>query len=239
LTVKATELTVEQVQQGDAAARDQLIREFRPFIIRTVRYICKRPIDWNDDEASIGLIAFDEAIDRYNASCGKSFDNFAYMLIRNRLIDEFRKNGKHSGNISLDMAANGGQEQAWSEIASSLEAYERETAAQELVQELIRYDETLQEYGVQLEELEECSPSHRDARVQLIRMAKSFCARPDWLSYLKRTRNLPIKDMLNFVEVSRKTIERNRKYLIALILIFDTEDFVRIRSTVSFAQVGE
>lgn len=226
-------------QQGDVVCREKFIEQYRPFIIRVVSRICKRQITWYDDEASISLIAFNQAIDRYNPDYGKTFDQFAQTIIHNRLVDEFRKNSKLLKTESLWL--NGDVESEWStaEIASSVQAYEREESAYELAQEMQYYDETLQDYGIRLEELEECSPNHRDTRIQLIRIAKNFIQDPSLVAHLKRTKQLPLKEMLKFVEVSKKTLERNRKYLISIILIYCFDEFAGIRHTVSFEDVGE
>lgn len=217
-----------------------LIEQYRPFILRAVSHICKRSISWEHDEASIGMIALNEAIDRYDGKQGKSFDNFAYMVIHNRLVDEFRRQGKVS-EVEYTVLDAAGQafDQTFSEVASSMEKYNREQTAWELAQELQLYDETLQLYGVSLEELEQCCPKHRDTRKQLIRMARSFSAHPDFVASLQRTRKLPVKKMLLIFDVSSKTIERNRKYLIALVLLFSSPEFERIRSVVSFANIEE
>lgn len=236
---KSIEDVLLQIKNGNAAERERLIQQCRPFIIRSVCHVCKRQIGWHDDEASIGIIAFNEAIDRYNPVHGKSFENFSYVIIRSRLVDEFRKQGKILKTESLVWDGHDEFELAANEIAGSLEAYERGKSASELAEELIRYDEMLQEYGISLDELEDCSPDHKDARIQLIRIAKQFSMEPGFMAYLHRTKHLPIKDMLHHVEVSKKTIERNRKYLIALILIYSNDEFKRIRSTVSFAEIGE
>ncbi len=233
------EEVLRKAQSGNPADRERLIEQYRPFIIRTVSHICKRQIGWNHDEASIGLIAFNHAIDRYDETHGKTFDNFAFMIIRSRLVDEFRRQGKILKIESMVLDDNDEFNQASSEIASSLVAYEREQSATELVQELLMYDEMLQEYGVSLEELEECSPKHRDARKQLIHIAKRFSEETEWMIVLQRTKRLPIKEMLRNFAVSHKTLERNRKYLIALVLIYTCDEFVRIRSTVSFTDLGE
>lgn len=230
----------EVQQKGNVAERNMLIERYRPFILRTVSHVCKRQIDWNHDESSVGLIAFNEAIDRYDETMGKSFDNFAFMLIHNRLVDEFRRQGKimRAESVVYDDIRDE-FEQTMMEVASSIEAYEREQTSSELAQELLLYDETLQEYGVSLEELEECCPKHRDTRKKFIQMAKHFHAHSDWIEILHRTKRLPMKEMLDFFKVSRKTLERNRKYLIALVLIYANDEFGRIRSSVSFADVGE
>ena len=92
--IQSIEEYLEMIHNGHSDLRSDLICRYKPFILRAVNHICKRPIGWDDDEASIGLIAFNEAIDRYWPDMGKSFDNFAYMVIRTRLIDEFRRAGK-------------------------------------------------------------------------------------------------------------------------------------------------
>ncbi|WP_028986311.1 RNA polymerase sigma-I factor [Thermicanus aegyptius] len=236
---RSIEKIVLDIQKGNSQNREWLIGQYRPFILRSVRRICKRKVEWNDDEASIGLIAFNEAIDRYDSSRGKTFDHFAFMMIRRRLIDEFRKQGKISKSESLVLDNNDEFELTAGEIAGSLEIYAQQESAAALAQELTLYDERLQEYGIRLEELEECSPSHQDTRKQLIRIAKRFCDYPEMKLYLERTKHLPLKEMMRYAGVSKKTLERHRKYLIALILIFSCDEFVRIRNTISFSEIGE
>lgn len=235
---RSIEKVLRLAKEGNMTDRDQLIEQYRPFIIKVVSHICKRQIGWSHDEASIGLIAFNKAIDRYDAAQGKTFDNFAYMIIRNQLIDEFRRQGRVLKNETMVLDGLDDEfDQTSSEIASALEAYEREQIALELAEELMKYDSMLQEYDVLLEELEDCSPKHKDTRKQFIGMAKHFGEQSEWVAILKRTKRLPVKEMLQFFGVSRKTIERNRKYLIALVLIYTCDEFERIRKTVSFAEV--
>lgn len=237
---QSIEAAIQRAREGNRLERDRIIEQYRPYILRSASQICKRPIRWEDDEASIGIIAFNEAIDRYDREMGKSFDNFAYMVIRNRLIDEFRRQGKIIKSESVTLNDSGGLfEQSMIEISSSLEEYNREQLATELAMELLAYDEALQKYGISLEELEDCSPKHRDSRKQMIQVAKHFSEQPDWVEILKKTKRLPIRKMLKFSKVVHKTLERNRKYIIALVLIYACPEFERIRSIVSFANIEE
>lgn len=235
---RSIEQAIAKAQAGDQEARIQLITQYRPFIITSATRICKRPIMWEHDEASIALIALNEAIDRYEDQFGQSFMHFAYINIQRRLIDEFRRRGRvnDSESLSMDYSPEG-MEQSYIEVASAMEVYEREQRSHALAQELLLYDEQLQEYGVLLEELEDCSPKHKDARQQQIEIAKHFSAQMNWVKVLKETRRLPIKEMLIVYDVSKKTLERNRKYLIALILLFAGDEFEGIRNTVSFTKV--
>ena len=83
----------------DMAAADRLIREYLPFIkTETAKYLKRPPIEGNDDELSIAMIAFHEAILRYSKSKG-AFLPYASVLIKNRLIDYTRKEKKHKGIV--------------------------------------------------------------------------------------------------------------------------------------------
>ncbi|ATA59272.1 RNA polymerase sigma factor SigI [Geobacillus stearothermophilus] len=53
--------------------RNELIEQYKPFIAKTASSVCKRFIREEDDEASIGLIAFNEAIEKYAPHKGGSF----------------------------------------------------------------------------------------------------------------------------------------------------------------------
>lgn len=63
--------TLEQsainIQQGDTELQNALIEQYKPFVAKTVSSVCKRYIDEKDDEFSVGLIAFNEAIEKYSA----------------------------------------------------------------------------------------------------------------------------------------------------------------------------
>ena len=72
--------------------RNDFIEQSMPFIIKTTssflgRYVCTD----NDEEFSIALIAFNEAIEKYNEDRG-NFWAFAKLVIESRLKNNLRKN---------------------------------------------------------------------------------------------------------------------------------------------------
>ena len=232
-----SEECLPQIRNGDEQARSALIGQYRPFILNVVKHVCKRRIGWNDDEASIGLIAFNEAVDRYRTEHGKTFDNFAYLMIRSRLIDDFRKRVKIS---QLEIEWKDEEEKLYiADKVSSLDAFERQERAKALSEELVSYDEKLQEFGIFLRELEVIMPSHRDTRQMMVRIARTFCSNPEWLKDLFQKKQLPLKEMTQEINVSKKTLERNRKYLISLILVLSCDDFTKIREMISFTGLEE
>jgi RNA polymerase sigma factor len=236
LAIKAL---LDEARKGDERSLERLISHYRPFILRVASSVCKRSVHWQDDEASIGLLAFHEAVQRFNEEYGRNFEKFAYTVVHDRLKDEFRKNARMPAMESLFPEVPTEVEHSRAEIASSLEQYDREVTTRELAQELLLFSDKLAEFHIRLEELEEESPDHTDTRVQCIRIAKRFMKHSEWLNVLERTKKLPLKEMQLESGVSRKTLERHRKYLISLILIYSFEDFGLIRNTVSFVELGE
>ena len=98
---------VQQVMRSrqDPEAADQLIRSYMPFIkAETARFIHRPPVEGRDDELSVAMFAFYETMTVYNPDRGP-FLPLAAAGIRNRLIDYFRKEQKHSGQLSLNQPA--------------------------------------------------------------------------------------------------------------------------------------
>ena len=95
---------VEQVYAAkeNVRAADDLIRAYLPFIkAETAKFLKRPPIEGQDDELSIAMMAFHEAIGGYSRTRG-SFLKYAAMLIRSRLVDYSRREQRHSRVISLD-----------------------------------------------------------------------------------------------------------------------------------------
>lgn len=98
---------VQQVYAAkeDVQAADRLIGTYLPFIkTETAKFLKRPPIEGHDDELSIAMIAFHEAIGGYSRTRG-AFLKYAAMLIRSRLIDYSRREQRHSRVISLDAPA--------------------------------------------------------------------------------------------------------------------------------------
>ena len=98
---------VRRVYQAkdDPDAADRLIRDYMPFIrAETAKFLKRPPLEGQDDELSIAMIAFHEAIGSYSRLRG-AFFAYAATLIRHRLIDYARKEKRHRGVLSLEAPA--------------------------------------------------------------------------------------------------------------------------------------
>lgn len=218
------------IQQGDEALLNKIIESYRPFIAKTVSSVCKRYIYETDDEFSIGLIAFNEAIAKYLPERGKSLLSFAEVLIKRRVIDYIRKQTKNQ-HVSLDFNSGTHEEEPPGTIIvneRSYEEYKKKAEEEFRKDEIFRFHELLKSFDLSLGDLAANSPKHADARKNAILTAKLIADNAELRELLFEKKRLPIKQLEEKAIVSRKTIERNRKYIIAIVLIL-TGDFIYMR----------
>lgn len=209
---------VIEAKQGNELSRERLILKYKPYIINTVGHICKRYISWSDDESSIGLIAFNRAIDTYDSEGGRSFLNYVFLLIKRNLIDYYRQD-KQIKQLSLDYSAEDDETINLLEVDQAVESYHQSIRTSDLVEEILELDQALAAYQISFEELEHYSPQHRDTRQSLIEMAAAFVKDQECVQSLIKKKNFPMTLFVEKTVYKQKTMERHRKYLITLILL--------------------
>ncbi len=220
------ELRIRAIQAGDEELRESFIAHYRPFIAKTASKFSRRYIDPNhDDEFSIALAAFNEAINRYSPESGSRFIGFAETVITRRLIDYLRQEQRHSAAVPYssftdsDAEAEGDSRLARMQNAAALEVYDRDREAERRREEIGMLSEQLSAFGIRFQDLVSSSPRHRDSRLALLRIGNLIAETPEMFRYLLHHRQLPVKEICKAASVSRKMVERHRKYLIAVSLI--------------------
>jgi RNA polymerase sigma factor len=217
---------VRKAQSGDAESRDDLIRRYTPFVMSVLSRAAGRYVEMGrDDESSIGLLALNEAIDGFDATRSQSFLGFAEMVIKRRAIDHMRKTSSGKNEIPFSSIRQDGQENEEKElddaqIRASVREYSIRNEDEERREEIIQYSKSLSRYGIRFSELAGISPKHEDARLHAIQAARIVAAVPALWKHLHEHGELPMKELSDRVSISRKTLERQRKYIIAVAVIF-------------------
>jgi RNA polymerase sigma factor len=227
---RTLEETVLKIQAGDLSLLNETIEAYKPFVAKTVSSVCKRFIHETDDEFSIGLIAFNEAIQKYSPERGSSLISFAEVMIKRRIIDYIRKHSKNQ-NISIDFGMPNQEEDSPSltiENEISIDEYVKKNEAEQRRQEIFQFQLLLKEFGLSFDDLVEQSPKHADARKNAMVIANILVENHELQTYLLEKKRLPIKELEDLVDVSRKTIERNRKYIMAISLIL-INDYIYLK----------
>lgn len=229
-SAKINELVIA-AKNGDTKIRNELIESNKWFIRKVSSYIAKRNLDWsNDDELSIALLAFNEAIESFDPDRGMQFYSYCRMLINSRLIDYFRKNGARSIPLcamdenSLNNIEN---EEAISRYALSSEKEERAV-------EVMMFNDELKKYGLSMNDLALNCPKHNDTRKQLFKVAFQCLKKGDIIESLNKKKLLPIKEIIELTGVKRKFLEQWRKYLIAIIVIISSNEYSYLKEYINF-----
>lgn len=222
-TVSSSEIDqwVEKAKE-DLELRNELISQYTPFIIKVASKVRKQYIDRTRDEFSVALQAFNEAIETYDGEQGTHFLTFAEMVIRRRVIDFIRKENRQTKDVYLELETRDDEEQteSISQVYASLSQYREELERERRREDIQEYTQCLKEFDITFAELAEQCPKHIDARTNAKEIAKILAQTPELAKHLMEKKQLPLKELLKLVKCSRKTVERNRKYIIALALIY-------------------
>lgn len=228
---------LNSAKNGDQKSREKILNHFRSFVLNVASRVSRRFLTWSDDETDIGLQALNKAIDYYDEKKGSHFISYSSLLISRDLIDHYRKEKRHR-NLSLEEARTvdeGGEEGEGSafEWEESIRRFQISEERAELIQEILLYQEVLSQYGLSFQELTRISPNHKDARENAFRLAHIFTQTPELVTKLRKKRRLPIADLAKVSRTPAKTIEKNRKYILAVIILLLHPDMDRLKDYVS------
>lgn len=215
------ETLLRRAQQGDQQARNQLIEDYTPFVLKVASQKAGRYLRPGiDEEISVALMAFNEAITAYNGEKGR-FLAFSQTVIQRRLVDYFRRDHSRHKEVLLsefdEESEDGPETNPLDSVAHGV--WNREEQSEVRRQEILEYQAILQRYRLSFSELARCAPKHRDSRERAIKLARAVADNPKWAEGLISRQELPVKELTQAFGVSRKLIERNRKYIIAVTLI--------------------
>ncbi len=201
----------------DPRRMEELIKNNENFILRCAAETARRYITKSDDEWSVALMAFSQAVKGYSPERG-SFLAFAELVIKRRLIDYIRAQAKHGGEISVDPSIFGGEpEEQDGDIALKAEVNKKvsHTPGSALKEEIEAVTGVFARYGFSFLSLAECSPKAEKTKKACARAVRYLTQNPLLLSELRHSKQLPAKTIEKNCGVPRKIIERHRKYIIA------------------------
>lgn len=207
--------TLQAIRDGDEQARQKLLQQYLPLIIKTASGLTGRYLRvGQDEEISIGLMAVNEAIDKYNPERGASFTSFASLVIKNRLKDYLRT------QRNLEIPASAVAEdlppldarQAWTDFLDRQHQENRRV-------EVTHYVQALARYNLDLKQLAAATPRHKQARQRACQAARILAGDPQLARIVRTKGELPLKQLEGLLPVSRKTLERQRKYILALFIL--------------------
>lgn len=189
--------------QKDPKLKNEIIEMHIPLVIHTISNVLNKYICFEDNEYSIGLLALNEAIDKYNPDKG-SFSNFAIMIIKNRIIDEIRKENRWDVIPLQDHQENN-------------KVYIPDTDLKEEIDEISR---ELERFSISFEDLANSSPKHYDTKLRCFNVSEKSSQDEGIVNLLYKKLKLPIKEIINKFKETKRFLYKNKAYITCLIIVF-------------------
>lgn len=205
------EVTVSKLKIDD---RNKFIEAHLSFIIKTITKLTNKYVSLeNDEEFSIALIAFNEAIDKYNSSRGP-FLPFAQLVILSRLKNYFQSENKFVTTESIDKLKDDGID-----VESIIENPIEDTSV--LKDEIDSLKKVVSEFGFEFEDLVDNCPKHKKTRETAINVSEKISQDPPLITFMYEKKRLPIKQISLKYSITEKILKGSKKFIITVTIIFD------------------
>lgn len=207
--------------QGSPLAMEEFLKAQEFFIKKTAGDVLGRPIGSSDDEWSVALQAFHEAVGAYREDKG-AFISHARLVIRRRLIDHLRKEKRFDVEWAVDpLHFDGYLDDEDSGIGAAVldKVTRREEHA--LTDEIEGITTEMAPFGITFMDLTTCSPRSSKTRQQAVIVLNFLLSRTDCREVIRFHGTLPITVILEETGVERKFLDKYRKYLITAMLILE------------------
>jgi RNA polymerase sigma factor len=211
---------VEQAKNGVDAA-NALISDYLLFIRAEASKATGRIVTEQDDEFSIAMIGFHEAIKTYEETRG-AFLKYASVIIKNRLIDEHRRQRRHMMQTSIDepISSDDGAAFFGENIKDEIDEYGQIDLKEATKQEIEELVSQLKNFGLSLIDIMENCPKQERTLENCHRALNYAITHPELIRTMKKSFKLPLTQIVEGTGIDRKMLERHRRYLIALLLIY-------------------
>ncbi len=214
--------------QTDERYLNRFIEKNRKFILSSASRCVNRYVSDSDDEWSVALIAFHEAVRAYDTQKG-DFHAFAGIVIRRRLLDYIRSESRHANEISVEPALMSGDmqsEDGVNQMQAQLRRRETELSMQEaglrgdpalcsVKDEIEALQQQLAQYGFGFFDLAQCSPKTEKTRRACAQAVQVLLKNTLLFQGMRRSRALPVSEIMKETAIQRKILDRHRRYIIA------------------------
>lgn len=190
---------------------NEFIEEYIPFVVSTTSKFLNKYIDVeNSEEFSVGLSAFNEAIERFDPERG-NFLSYSRLIIESRLKDYLRKQKDVVYLEDRDVEA------------KSIDF--------DMKFEIEAFDSELKQYRLSFEKLVNNAPKHKDTRENLLRICSDVVSDSELMTFIHAKKRLPIKRIALKVGQSEKVVKGNKIFILSTVLLM-TGEYDSIKSFV-------
>lgn len=211
---------IRRLRNGETQLRDFLLEYYWNYILSIVTRMIGRPAG-STDEFSVGLQAFNEAIDRFDENKNVSFLYYAGLVINRRVIDYIRQHRRYKAEYPFTYFEAKDDENYLDKVIS--EQPDLLTDRLEIQEEILSFKKELLSFGITFDDLVRLAPKHLDTKLLCLSAAKRLSLSKDLSDQLNNEKKLPVRELMEAFHLNRKTVENHRKYIIALYLVLNSD----------------
>jgi RNA polymerase sigma factor len=203
-----------EAAKADKHALNILLHDYMPFIkkiVSTVYFKGQSKVDNLTD----AMLAFTHSVQTYNPDSG-AFIQYAQAVIRNRLIDNARKELAIQKKFFSLSARVDEKDTAW-ETGITLQAFNRMEEEKNLRLEIEAVNGEFSQWGFSWATLLKKCPKQERSRQICRRIAEAVRESPALLAATLKNRQLPVNRLAE--TFPRKALEKYRQYIAALIIL--------------------
>ncbi|GMO22154.1 MAG: hypothetical protein Ta2B_01040 [Termitinemataceae bacterium] len=203
-----------QLAKTDKHALNTLLHNYMPFIKKCVSGVFFKGQS-KADNLTCAMLAFAHSVQTYNPEHG-TFINYAAVVIRNRLLDNARKEiatRKHLFSLSAKVDK---KDMMW-ETDTALQVYNREQEENNLRLEIDAINIEFSKWGFSWVSLLKNCPKQKRSRNLCALIAKAVMENPTLAADTLKKRQIPLTHLSE--TFPRKALEKYRQYIASLIII--------------------
>lgn len=206
--------------------RDKFLGDNKNFIHSAIEKVLgKKPLSDKDEKFKIAEDAFNESCDTYEESDGNFFC-YAEAFIKNSIIGFCRKSkGKYNFVFYEEETTESAPQDKYKSDQFQIHS-ENSRRAEEI--ELLNNELSIFDYSIK--SITNSCPQSIDSRNILLNAAMICSADNDMISCIYEKRHLPIKEIADLACVSKRLITKYEGYLILLIILFSSDEYLYIKS---------
>ena len=203
-----------EAAKSDKRALNTLLNDYLPFIRKCVSSVFFKGQS-KADNLTDAMLAFAHSVQSYNPEHG-AFIQYAATVIRNRLIDNARKELAVQKRFWPFSAKAGEKDLAW-ETGVSMQTYDIAEEERNLRHEIEAVNNEFAKWGFSWAALQKKCPKQERSRRMALRIADVIRQDAALLSDTLNSRQLPLSRLAE--TFPRKAVEKYRHYIVALIIL--------------------
>lgn len=203
----------------------KLVEDQKHFIINCAFKTTKKYVRTSDDEWSIALLTFYDAVKSYDERKG-GFLPYAELMIKRKLIDYYRTGKKYSSEYLVNPSIfESGPNEEDEDVGLKIEITEKliENKEYSLKDEIEAANGELMKFGFSFFDLADCSPKSQKTKEACKKAVLYILDNNILVSEIYLSKQLPLKIIQKNTDLPRKILEHHRRYIIAAIEILSGE----------------